>query len=42
MKDDLNYSLADCFETFPFPEGFESNLALERVGQEYYEFRSHI
>jgi len=21
MKDDLNYSLSDCFETFPFPEG---------------------
>jgi hypothetical protein len=40
MKDDLNYSLADCFETFPFPEGVELNLALERVGQEYYEFRA--
>ena len=33
MKDDLNYSPADCFETFPFPAGFETNAALEAAGR---------
>ena len=42
MKDDLNYSPADCFETFPFPAGFETNAALEAAGREYYEFRAGL
>jgi hypothetical protein len=52
MKDDLNYSLSDCFETFPFPVGWDSdpdtptrqdrNPNLQAAGQEYYEFRAAL
>ncbi|HEV2761771.1 MAG TPA: hypothetical protein VGV38_02160, partial [Pyrinomonadaceae bacterium] len=42
MKDDMRYTLADCFETFPFPHEFESNDALEQAGREYYEFRAGL
>ncbi len=42
IKDDLRYTMTDCFETFPFPEGFESHLALEAVGKEYYEYRAAL
>jgi hypothetical protein len=36
------YNPSDCFETFPFPAGFETNAALEAVGREYYEFRAAL
>jgi hypothetical protein len=42
MKDDLRYTPSDCFETFPFPEGWESAPALEAVGREYYDFRADL
>jgi hypothetical protein len=42
MKDDPVYTPSDCFETFPFPEGFEANTALEVAGLEYYEFRAAL
>lgn len=42
MKDDLRYTPSDCFETFPFPAGFETNAALEVAGREYYEFRAAL
>ncbi|PMB51677.1 hypothetical protein CEN39_13990 [Fischerella thermalis CCMEE 5201] len=42
MKDDLRYTPSDCFETFPFPESWETNPTLEAVGQEYYEFRAAL
>jgi hypothetical protein len=42
MKDDLNYSSSDCFDTFPFPEGFEIHPQLEAAGKEYYEFRAAL
>jgi len=42
MKDDLRYTPSDCFETFPFPENYESNEALEQAGREYYEFRAEL
>jgi hypothetical protein len=42
MKDDTVYTPSDCFETFPFPEDFESNEALERAGREYYDFRAAL
>jgi hypothetical protein len=42
MKDDLRYTPSDCFETFPFPDAFESNAALEQGGLEYYEFRAAL
>jgi hypothetical protein len=42
MKDDLRYTPSDCFETFPFPEGFETHPSLEAAGKEYYEFRAAL
>ena len=42
MKDDLRYTPSDCFETFPFPEGWETHPALEGVGKTYYEFRAAL
>jgi hypothetical protein len=42
MKDDLRYTSSDCFETFPFPENWETNPELESIGQEYYEFRAAL
>jgi hypothetical protein len=44
MKNDLNYSGSDCFETFPFPR--ESTRAktsdLEVIGRELYEVRTKV
>jgi hypothetical protein len=42
MKDDLRYTPSDCFETFPFPEGWETHPALEAAGRDYYEFRAAL
>jgi hypothetical protein len=42
MKDDLRYTPSDCFETFAFPEGYESRESLERAGEAYYEFRAEL
>jgi len=42
MKDDLRYIPSDCFETFPFPEEWESRPDLETVGKAYYEFRADL
>jgi hypothetical protein len=42
MKDDLRYTPTDCFETFPFPEGFETHPRLEPAGQAYYDFRATL
>ena len=42
MKDDLRYTPADCFETFPFPSAWESNPALSQAGRAYHEFRAAL
>lgn len=42
MKDDLRYTPTDCFETFPFPERWESASALVSIGRAYYEFRAQL
>ncbi|GAB4304686.1 MAG: N-6 DNA methylase [Oscillatoriaceae cyanobacterium] len=42
MKDDLRYNPSDCFETFPFPENWESDPNLETIGQSYYEYRAEL
>ncbi len=42
LKDDLQYTPTDCFSTFPFPAGWETNAALEAAGREYYEFRAAL
>ena len=42
MKDDLRYTPSDCFETFPFPEHWETRPALEAAGREYHDFRAAL
>ena len=42
MKDDLRYTPTDCFETFPFPENWETHSAVEATGKAYYEFRAAL
>jgi hypothetical protein len=36
----MSYTPSDCFETFAFPDRYETNELLERAGKEYYEFRA--
>ena len=42
MKDDVNYSPSDCFETFAFPENWETCPNLEAIGKEYYDSRAAL
>jgi hypothetical protein len=41
LGNSLRYSPSDCFVTFPFPQSFsdEMETGLERLGEEYHEFR---
>ncbi|MEH2430360.1 MAG: type IIL restriction-modification enzyme MmeI [Nostoc sp.] len=40
--DGLRYAPSDCFETFPFPEHWETNPILETISKEYYEYRAAL
>jgi hypothetical protein len=42
LGDALRYTPSDCFETFPFPESWESHPDLEAAGKKYYEFRAAL
>ncbi|MBW4458555.1 MAG: N-6 DNA methylase [Nostoc indistinguendum CM1-VF10] len=42
LEDRLRYNPSDCFETFPFPENWETNPTLETIGKEYYEYRAAL
>lgn len=42
LKDDLQYTPSDCFETFPFPDNWQTNERLEKIGRIYYEFRAAL
>ena len=42
LEDRLRYAPSDCFETFPFPDGWETDPDLEAAGQAYYEFRASL
>ncbi len=53
MKDDLNYSPSDCFETFPFPTALLDSTAsdlthestrqsLETIGERYHQIRAEL
>lgn len=42
MRDDLRYTPSDCFETFPFPEGWATHPALEAAGRAYHDFRADL
>src|SRR5581483_8338411 len=42
LEDRLRYTPSDCFETYPFPEGFARHPRLEAAGKEYYDFRAAL
>ncbi len=42
MKDDLRYTPSDCFETFPFPDNWETHPDLEAAGKAYYDHRAAL
>ena len=42
MKDDLRYTPSDCFETFPFPPGYETNPSVETAGSTYHAHREAL
>lgn len=42
LEDRLRYTPSDCFETFPFPEAWESHPAMEAAGAAYHEFRAAL
>lgn len=42
LEDRLRYTPSDCFQTFPFPIGFETDPTLEAVGTAYETFRAHL
>ena len=42
LEDRLRYTPSDCFDTYPFIPGWETNPSLEAAGQEYYEFRAAL
>lgn len=42
LGDGLRYTPSDCFETFPFPLGWEVDPALERVGAKYERCRAKL
>ena len=42
LGDGLRYTPSDCFETFPFPENWETHAGLEAAGKDYYEFRAAL
>ncbi len=42
LEDRLRYTPSDCFETFPFPESFETDPKLEAAGEAYDRFRAEL
>ena len=42
LEDRLRYTPSDCFETFPFPEDWNTYSNLETPGKKYYEFRASL
>lgn len=42
LKDDLQYTPSNCFDTFPFPSDWPAHRGLEDAGRAYYEFRAQL
>ncbi len=42
LKDDLCYTPSDCFQTFPFPVGWETLPSFDAAGEAYYTFRAEL
>lgn len=39
---DMQYTPSDCFGTFPFPPGYETDSVLEAAGQTYHDHRAQL
>ena len=42
LKDDLQYTPSDCFQTFPFPEAWDTRADLEAAGRTCYDSRADL
>ncbi len=42
LEDRLRYAPSDCFETFPFPRGWEESATLEDIGRRYDAHRAAV
>ena len=42
LEDRLRYTPSDCFETFPFPEAWDTHPTLEGAGEAYYDYRAAL
>jgi hypothetical protein len=42
LEDRQGYRPTDCFETFPFPQDFETSPILDQAGRDYYDFRAAL
>ncbi len=42
MGESLAYTNTTCFETFPFPDGWESDHRVDEIGREYYDYRAEL
>jgi hypothetical protein len=42
LEDRLRYAPSDCFATFPFPNSYAGNSALNAAGQAYHEHRAQL
>ncbi len=42
LEDRLRYTPSDCFETFPFPRGWQTERSLEVAGKAYYDYRAAL
>ena len=42
LEDRLRYTPSDCFETFPFPDGWDTDRSLEAAGRSYYGYRAAL
>jgi hypothetical protein len=42
LEERLRYTPSDCFETFPFSTGFDTDAVMEEVGQTYHDHRAAL
>ncbi|MCZ0814316.1 hypothetical protein N5A93_19025 [Roseovarius sp. EGI FJ00037] len=42
LEDRLRYAPSDCFVTFPFPRGYDTNPDLEAAGEAYHDYRAQL
>lgn len=42
LEDRLRYTPSDCFETFPFPDDWQTSPGLDAAGQAYYDYRASL